>query len=202
MARSLLFILALLFQVNYLPAQTVEQSYFEWTELPFVKEELAQRRFLLIQNLKNAGATGIAIIPSQDGFTSGETFRQRDDFYYFTGLELPNSLLVVDIDEKVSVVYVPESDLRFYSPARPNDFPGRPLLNDPAISSLSGIVLKNSNNFSRYMNKAAKASSTIWLNAGKIGQISLPTQDYITTPSPEQWLVQVLQLRHSRPLPD
>ncbi len=42
------FCLLILFFANTLNAQTPQQSYFEWTELPFTKEELAQRRTNLI----------------------------------------------------------------------------------------------------------------------------------------------------------
>ena len=39
------------------------------------------------------------LIPSSDGVTHGDTFRQLDDFLYFTGLELPGSMLALDADE-------------------------------------------------------------------------------------------------------
>ncbi|PTM09164.1 MAG: hypothetical protein DA407_06345, partial [Bacteroidetes bacterium] len=85
------FALILLLIISSLEAQTPQQSYFEWTKLPFSKEELAQRRSNVIEALKSQNKDGIVLIPAKDGFSYGETFRQLDDFYYMTGLELPNA---------------------------------------------------------------------------------------------------------------
>ncbi len=127
---------------NLLIAQTPQQSYFEWTELPFTKAELQQRRTNLVLELKTQSKEGLVLIPAKDGFSYGETFRQLDDFYYFTGLELPNAILVIDVTSGNTVVFTPEMDKRFHSASRPNDFPGRPLLNDSKIVKRSGIILK------------------------------------------------------------
>jgi len=125
-SRYFLFLMSLLFSFG-IQAQTPEQAYFDWAEMPFSKKELAERRQNLVDTLKEDGKTGLVVIPAMDGFSYGETFRQSDDFYYFTGLELPNSLLVIDLNDFNTVVYVPERDKRFESASRPNDFPGMPL---------------------------------------------------------------------------
>ena len=157
MVRRFYILLAGLFLPSILFSQTPEQAYFEWTTLPFSKEELEHRREKLTTNLINQDKSGIVLIPARDGFSYGETFRQLDDFYYFTGLELPNSILVLDLAEKSAVVYTPERDLRFESNSRPNDFPGRPLLYDSAIWSTKCqnikcmncfIILRNGNEIS------------------------------------------------------
>lgn len=143
-------------------AQTPQQSYFEWTELPFTKEELQQRRSNFIEELRAQSKDGIVLIPAKDGFSYGETFRQLDDFYYFTGLELPNSILVIEILSGNIIVFTPETDKRFHSSSRPNDFPGRPLLNDSEIAIQSGLTLKSIEGFSEYID--SKANETIIIN--------------------------------------
>jgi len=124
--KILTSILIFLLSSTFLFSQTPVQSYFEWAELPFSKEELQQRRQNLLSILEKQQKSGLVVIPANDGFTSGETFRQADDFYYFTGLELPNALLVLNVDNQSVVIYAPERDLRFENGSRVNDFPGRP----------------------------------------------------------------------------
>jgi Xaa-Pro aminopeptidase len=177
-------------------SQTPKQSYFEWTEMPFSIEELAQRRTNLIEELQKERKTGIVIIPARDGFSYGETFRQLDNFYYFTGLELPNSLLVIDLENKSSMIFVPKEDLRFSSASRPNDFPGRPLLEDDEISNQSGLPLKDIADFSTFMNERAADGPKILLDNGKPGEFTSISENYIHTPSPTQILVQSIQKKH------
>ena len=50
-------------------SQTPKQSYFEWTEMPFAKEELAQRRTKLIKELRLEDKSGLVIMPARDGFS-------------------------------------------------------------------------------------------------------------------------------------
>ncbi|PTM11540.1 MAG: hypothetical protein DA407_01480, partial [Bacteroidetes bacterium] len=171
------------------------QSYFEWTELPFSKEELAQRRSNVIEVLKAQNKDGIVLIPAKDGFSYGETFRQLDDFYYFTGLELPNAMLAIEVASGETTVFTPEMDKRFHSASRPNDFPGRPLLNDTEIAMQSGLTLKNIGEFSAYID--SKASETIIVNNGRGGDIRYATDDYIATYSPVQVLMKAIKTKHN-----
>ena len=189
-------ILVILFSSFFVFSQTPVQSYFEWTDLPFSKEELQQRRENLISSLIKDGKDGHVIIPANDGFSSGETFRQADDFYYFTGLELPNALLVIDLSNQTSIIYSPERDLRFENGSRVNDFPGRPLLTDQTISERAGIALASINDFASMMTKAALMNNTILVNNGRQGQIVLASNEYIATYSPVQVLIQALDSRH------
>ncbi len=195
MNRLILFAFLFVFSWTLL-AQTPEQPYFEWTNLPFTNTELLLRRENLMAHLYKQDKTGLVIIPARDGFSSGETFRQADDFYYFTGLELPNSLLVLDLAQGSAVIYAPEKDKRFVSNTRPNDFPGRTLLKDPSISDKSGLALKNITEFSNLVEKAAQISIPVWINSGRRGTVSIAAMDYIARPSPEEWMVHVMQLRH------
>ena len=177
-----------------LGAQTPQQSYFEWTELPFTKEELQQRRDNLVSELKAQNIQGHVIIPAKDGFSYGETFRQLNDFYYFTGLELPNSILVIEVPSGRTLIFTPEMDKRFHSDSRPNDFPGRPLLNDTNITKQVGIALNNINNFNSYLQ--ARKYKNIIINNGKEGDISFASDDYIATYSPVQVLMQTLETKN------
>ena len=188
--------LALLFAYCMLNAQTPEQSYFEWTSMPFSKEELTKRRKDLIAQSKEDGVDGLILIPSRDGFSSKETFRQLDDFYYFTGLELPNSILVMDIDSEWWAVFGPDSDLRFENSSRPNDFPGRPLVSDPRLAYNAGLSMRTLEEFSDLMDQSAIKGATILINGGRDKELAAWSYDYIGTPTPEQILHRALQVRH------
>ncbi|NNK19234.1 MAG: aminopeptidase P family protein [Maribacter sp.] len=183
------------FFVGFLHAQTPQQSYFEWTTMPFSKEELKQRRNNLVSQLKIQNKTGLVLIPSKDGFSYGETFRQLDDFYYFTGLELPNALLAIEVPSGKTVVYTPEMDRRFHSNSRPNDFPGRPLLNDSEITEKTGLVLKNISDFTAYI--TSKADVPVLVNNGSEGNILFAANDYIATHTPIQILMRALKTKHN-----
>lgn len=176
--------------------QTPEQSYFEWTEMPFFKEELSERRAKLLEQLQDSGKVGIVVIPSKDGFSYGETFRQLDNFYYFTGLELPNSILVLDLADGSTKIFTPESDLRFESSSRPNDFPGRPLVNDTEIAGQSGVSLWYISEFPALMNQKASEGATIFIDNGRQGEIQFASEDYISSPTPVQILLSALHTKH------
>ena len=177
-------------------SQTPVQSYFEWTDLPFSKEELNERRQKLMSSLIEQEKSGLIIIPAKDGFSYGETFRQADDFYYFTGLELPNAILVMDLSDQSTVIYTPEKDLRFESATRKNDFPGRPLLNDKVISERAGLKLASLDDFATRMTKEALKNSIIFINNGRLGPILVASDNYIATHTPIQVLLQALQSKH------
>lgn len=115
-----------------------EERFFDWTSLQFPREEYQARRARLAQQLKLTGG-GVYLTPSRPGRSGGETFRQLDDFFYLTGLELPDSVLVLDGESGRVTVYAPDRDARFESASRPNDFPGRPLAADPVLARVAGI---------------------------------------------------------------
>ena len=134
---NLLFMIVFCLNVEFSPAQiieaTPEQRFFDWTKLQFEKEVYQNRRMNQI-NLLRASGGGVLLIPSHHGVSDGTTFRQLSDFLYFTGLELPQSILAINADEEKSILFAPERDVRFESASRKNDFPGRPLSNDPALT--------------------------------------------------------------------
>ncbi len=196
MIQRLVTLLLLLCLSSAVFTQTPGQSYFEWTDLPFTKTELAERRTKLIQILQRQNKTGLVVIPARDGFSYGETFRQLDDFYYFTGLEIPNAILVLDLADESATAYVPPRDLRFESSSRPNDFPGRPLLADTEIAKKAGLLLKNIETFAGLMDKKASINTAILVNSGRQGPLSYLSDDYIATHSPIQILMHALQTKH------
>lgn len=195
MFHRFLLSLSFLLLTGLAQAQTPQQSYFEWAELPFSKTELAQRRANLIAQLKAQNKTGLVLIPAKDGFSYGETFRQLNDFYYFTGLELPNAILAIEVANGNTTVFTPAMDLRFYSSSRPNDFPGRPLLNDSKIASESGLALKNIDDFPAYID--SKPNTSILVNNGRGGDIRFASKNYLATHSPVQILMEALKSRHN-----
>lgn len=172
--------------------QTPEQRYFEWTSLPFPKEEYAQRRekMLRLQQEKKT----IYLCPSRDGLSDGESYRQLDDFNYFTGLELPNSMLVINGASKEIILFAPARDFRFESPSRRNDFPGRPLGDDPELKSKSGLSdIRSIEQLKSYLEKKDHQDLVLTVNIGSPTPITKLETDFITSWSPEVSLVHHLQ---------
>ena len=119
--------------------QTPEERFFEWTDLPFDEAVFAGRRARMIDALRADGG-GVFLVPARTGVSHGFTFRQTDDFLYLTGLETPDAVLALDADAGTATLFVPPRDARFESAARPNDFPGRPLGDDPELARRSGLA--------------------------------------------------------------
>ncbi|PHN92279.1 hypothetical protein CSC80_15030 [Maribacter sp. 6B07] len=177
--------------------QTPEQFYFEWTDLPFTKEELNTRRENLMTELAQLNKKGLVLIPAKDGFSFGETFRQTDDFYYFTGLELPNAILVFNLNNQKVTIYTPEQDIRFENSSRKNDFPGRPLLYDNSIINRTGIPLASIEDFTNLLNLENSNKSKILINNGRPGEVKFAPNDYIATYSPVQVLLEAIKKKHT-----
>ncbi len=187
MPATLAFVLV--FTTTACQAQnTAEEAYFEWTTLPFPKEEYKQRRDKMLLTMKATNG-GIYLAPSRHGLSDGETFRQLDDFNYFTGLELPNSMLVIDADNSDIILFMPARDFRFESASRKNDFPGRPLGDDPKMKSESGINnIQPVENFADFVSTKSKEGAVFKLNIGSPGQLERLQTSFITSWVPEQTL--------------
>ncbi len=112
------------------------ERFTAWTQPTFPVAEYTARRARARTLL---GPNDVLVVPSAEGTSGGETFRQLDDFEYLVGLELSRSTLVIDGQSGRSLLFMPRTDPRFENTARPNDFPGRPLLSDPALRALSGV---------------------------------------------------------------
>jgi len=151
-----------------------EESFFDWSQPQFPEEEYDGRRARLLELLGDRGP-GVVLIPSGDGVTHGQTFRQLDDFNYFTGLELPGSALVLDTRDCTATLYVPPRDFRFENPSRRNDFPGRPLGDDPAIEARAGVdaVLPHGE-LARALDSWQRGGVVVWINGGTGGELPTP----------------------------
>jgi Xaa-Pro aminopeptidase len=169
---------------------TQSQPFFDWTDLPFPTAEFAQRRQRLVVQLRQQDG-GIFLAPARHGFSDGFTFRQLDDFLYFTGLELPDSMLAIEADSGEAVLFVPEEDGRFFNPARPNDFPGRPLLTDPLLAEKSGIgQIRPFSHLTPYLQQQ---HNPIWLNPGHPRPLAPLTSDFLHRWNPVEGLIFHLQ---------
>jgi Xaa-Pro aminopeptidase len=154
---------------------TPEQRYSDWVRrLPFRPQEYSFRRSNMIRLLRDSGG-GVMLVPSSDGRTHGDTFRQLEDFWYYTGLEVPNSMLVLDSENDRSILFLPETDYRFENPGRQNDFPGRPLLTDYQLRSIGGVEeYRSMAEFDRYMSQRVRARTPIRVNGGTAAPIATP----------------------------
>ena len=143
-----------------------EQRFFEWTDLAFAPTEYRLRRRAMIAQLQQTGG-GVFLTPSADGAPSGGTFRQENDFLYFTGLELPPSMLALDAEEGLVLLFTPRRDARFENPSRPNHFPGRPLADDPELAARSGITqIRSIDDMDSYVAGLVADGRTIRVNIG------------------------------------
>jgi len=180
-----------------LAAQTPEQRYADWARPVFPAGEHEARREALLEALAASGG-GILLVPSADGDTHGDTFRQLDDFWYLTGLEVPGSMLALDGDRGASLLFLPRRDPRFERPGRPNDFPGRPLGADPSVAASAGIdrtaeaaTLEDS--VSAWVGRGRR----LRVNGGGPGPVPLPEPPLVGTVGPVESLV--LRLRRDHP---
>jgi len=157
-------------------AQTPEQRYADWSpRLSFRPQEYAFRRSYMLRLLRESGG-GMLLVPSSDGHTEGATFRQLDDFLYFTGLEVPNSMLVLDADTDRATLFLPPTDHRFENAGRPNDFPGRTLFEDYRLRSIAGIEeYRPIAELAGLVAARARAGRTIRVNTGTAGDVMHPT---------------------------
>ncbi|NIP58672.1 MAG: M24 family metallopeptidase [Gemmatimonadetes bacterium] len=179
-----------------LAAQTPEQSYADWARPIFPAGEYSARREALLEALETAGG-GILLVPSSDGVTHGETFRQLDDFWYLAGVEVPGSMLALDSDRGASVLFLPRRDPRFERPGRPNDFPGRPLGDDPSVAASAGVertadVQALGDSISAWVGGGRR----LRVNAGRPGHVRVPEPPLVGTLGPVESLVLRLDRDH------
>ena len=156
-------------------AQTPEQRYSDWVRRDFRPQEYEFRRGRTMDGLQASGG-GLLLTPSSDGNTHGGTFRQLEDFWYLTGLEVPQSMLVLDADRRRSLLFMPPRDPRFDNPGRPNDFPGRPLLDDYQLRSMAGIdEYRDIAELDAYVRERLAEGAVLRVNAGAAGPVPEPS---------------------------
>ncbi len=181
-----------------------EQPFFAWSDLQFPISEYAERRDRLAARLEAAGG-GVFLAPSRPGRSGDDTFRQLEDFLYFTGLELPDSMLAIDASG-TTTLFVPATDARFESPSRTNDFPGRSLATDPEIPRRSGIDhIAPFEDFAAAL-KAWAQTGSLWIDPGRMGALARQPAQAVATTSTVQILIEYVldrapdaQLRNAFP---
>jgi Xaa-Pro aminopeptidase len=102
--RALLFVF---FAVG--AAALLAQEGFPLFSTDFPPEEFAKRRAAVYDAI---GANSVAILqgaPTPDGYTR---FRQSNDFYYLSGVEVPNAYLLLDPVERKTILYLPHRNER------------------------------------------------------------------------------------------
>ncbi len=156
------------------------ERFTAWTAPVFPAAEYGARRAAALEGLR---AGEVLLVPSAEGTSGGETFRQLDDFEYLVGLEVPRTLLAIDARTKQSLLFVPRDDPRFTNPGRPNDFPGRPLAGDPSLRALSGVdSVLTDDALPAYLASLTARRARILLNTGRAGVRQGPPTDAAATP--------------------
>lgn len=175
-----------------------EERFFNWARMTFSDAEYANRRAAMVAAIRENGG-GVFLAPS-DFPVGGPTFRQLDDFLYFTGLELPNSILAVDADAGETLVFAPRRDARFERPTRMNDFPGRPLADDPSIATVSGIArIEAFEEFESYLDRLAEGGRTVWIDLGSAAADTVRTGPRTMAARPSQEVALVLYVQDRLP---
>ena len=186
------FLSAFVLPASAQPTPTPEQRFFEWTDLQFDEAVYAQRRDRMVQGLRETGG-GVFLTPAAHGVSHGYSFRQLDDFLYLTGLEVPHSVLAIDADAGTTTLYMPGQDARFASASRPNDFPGRPLGDDPELARRSGITdVRPYEVLDEAVGAWVEAGRLLRLNTGR-GAIPMLKTAFIVDWNPAQMLLFHLQ---------
>lgn len=179
-----------------LSAQTPEQRYSDWVRPGFRPQEYEFRRNRILDGLRATGG-GLLLVPSSDGITHGETFRQLEDFWYLTGLEVPQSMLVLDAARDISILFMPQRDPRFENPGRPNDFPGRPLLDDYQIRGIGGADdYREIAELDGFLREHAGAGEVLRVNAGTPGEVPDPVVPLVGSLDPTASLIRRLRDDH------
>ena len=138
-----------------------------WTHPTFPVAEYIARRAAALSSLGN---DDVLLVPSAEGTSSGDTFRQADDFEYFAGLEIPRSLLVIDGRTRSSWLIAPANDPNFTNSGRPNDFPGRALAADPSLRALSGVdSVLSDDALPRLLTAIVSSGRQLRINRGRAG---------------------------------
>ena len=96
--------LAALMAIVQPSAASAQQPHFQAN---FTSADFAERRALIFDAI---GKTAIAVI--QGGADTGDlsTFRQTNEFYYLTGVEVPHAYLLLDGRNRRTTIYLPHRD--------------------------------------------------------------------------------------------
>lgn len=171
---------------------TPEQSYFEWARPSFPSAEFAERRARLAAELRE-GPSSVLLVPSSEGRSGGASFRQDDNFHYFTGLEVPRSVLAIPSSGGQPILFAPRRDFRFESASRRNDFPGRPLADDPALAEWSGLRVLSSDSLMHYVRTWRDAGTQLLVTASPAALLPVDPSPFVTPVTPPVHFARYLQ---------
>src|SRR3989304_7752113 len=72
------------------------------------KEEFAARRARVMQEIGDA----VVVLQGATATSSYEKFRQSNQFFYLSGIEVPRAILVIDARAKASTLHIAPRDAR------------------------------------------------------------------------------------------
>ncbi len=195
MTRALSLLLVVALAVPALARAQRAERFADWTRPTYPAAEYFARHARAIVFL---GANDVLLVPSDEGTSGGETFRQRDDFEYVSGLEIPRSILAIDGRTKQTRLFVPKTDPRFENGERPSDFPGRALATDPALRTMTGVdtVLADAM-FDAYVAEIAARGARVLISTGKAGSAVGAAPTAFITPSAGELLIAQLERTHA-----
>jgi Xaa-Pro aminopeptidase len=137
----------LLFSASAAPAQPLFTD-----SLP--KQEFAERRARLMEKIGD----GIAVIQGTTETGNSLKFRQNNQFYYLTGVEVPRAILLVDGKTKKSALFLPPRNEAKERSEGPILSPG------PEAVQLTGIeAVETRDQFEAALKQAASAARTAYL---------------------------------------
>ncbi|MDA1080777.1 MAG: aminopeptidase P N-terminal domain-containing protein [Gemmatimonadetes bacterium] len=195
--QVLTFALAAAVAVGGLATPAVAQRaerFTNWTRPVFPADEYVARRGAILAALADGD---VLLVPSGEGTSGGETFRQLDGFEYLAGLEVSRSFLAIDGHTRRALLFVPPTDPRFENPGRPNDFPGRQLAGDPELRSLSGVdSVLTVDAFDGFVAAAARRGTRVLIDVGRAGQATVAAASPFVGPSPGELLAAHLRRAH------
>lgn len=192
MRRSIGLIGLLLPLAGSIAAQN--NRFVDWTRRPFPPDEYRARRTRLMDLLGPSG--GVFLVPSATGVSNGESFRQVSDFWYFTGLEVPQSVLLIDAGRGETILFVPDRDPRWENPARVNDFPGRALGTDSSFRRFAQVDrIEPIEAFPAAVARLASAKQPVSVNLGGTA-VRAPELIPRELPSAERHLASVFLAEH------
>jgi Xaa-Pro aminopeptidase len=198
-ARSSALLAGVVLLAMHVAAPRVEaqraERFTSWTHPVFPVAEYSARQAAAVAAL---GDNDVLLVPSAEGTSGGETFRQLDDFEYLAGLEVSRSLLAIDGRTHRSLLFVPRNDPRYENATRPNDFPGRPLANDPALRALSGVdTVLADDALEAFLSGIAARGARVLVDVGRPGTTIGAGPSSFLAPTPGDLLATNVQRVHT-----
>jgi Xaa-Pro aminopeptidase len=106
MVRRLTFLAAIIALTIVSQPLGRAQAGRAWTTA-FPKEEFAARRLKVAQAI---GADAVALLQAAPTVHSSAIFRQSNEFFYLSGVGVPQALLLIDGGTKTTTLYLPKQD--------------------------------------------------------------------------------------------